>query len=265
MKKKKTYILGDGLKLGNKMLRMWEYKKLKELDSLDIYNPWLQEDINDKTKNPTAEAIFDKDTNAILESEVIVADVDNDSVGSVCEIGIIWGINYMLNQLHDILNRASDFELETDRNKKIREELEALLKRIPYKHVYWHCSDIRNVPGATETGLRRSYSLNQYLYGCLLDMAGDAKTFDQILQELRDKEFDVEISNFRTGYVTGFKLEGEKEGMNEAKDIEKCPTCNGSGGIDMFEDSIGEIVTIRCPDCGGTGEELRDKEFDIES
>lgn len=187
MKKKKTYILGDGLKLGNQMLRMWEYKRLKELGNLNIYNPWIQADINDKTKNPTAEAIFAKDTNAILQSEVVVADVDNDSVGSVCEIGIIWGINYMLNQLHDILNRASDFELETDRNQMIRTELEALLKRIPFKRVYWHCSDIRNVPGATETGLRRSYSLNQYLYGCLLDMAGDAKTFDQILQELKGR------------------------------------------------------------------------------
>ncbi|HEY8542623.1 MAG TPA: hypothetical protein VIL29_09585 [Pseudothermotoga sp.] len=41
---------------------------------------------------------------------------------------------------------------------------------------------------------------------------------------------------------------GGKE-MNEI-----CPTCNGSGGIDIFEDSIQEIVTIPCPDCGGSGE-----------
>lgn len=32
-----------------------------------------------------------------------------------------------------------------------------------------------------------------------------------------------------------------------------CPTCNGSGGIDTFEESIGEIATIPCPDCGGSG------------
>ena len=42
------------------------------------------------------------------------------------------------------------------------------------------------------------------------------------------------------------EVEGE---MNEF-----CPTCNGSGGIDTFEESIGEIVTIPCPDCGGRGE-----------
>ena len=41
------------------------------------------------------------------------------------------------------------------------------------------------------------------------------------------------------------EVEGE---MNEI-----CPTCNGSGGIDTFEESIGEVVTITCPDCGGSG------------
>ena len=42
------------------------------------------------------------------------------------------------------------------------------------------------------------------------------------------------------------EVEGEKN--------EICQTCNGSGGIDTFEESIGEIVTIPCPDCGGSGE-----------
>src|SRR5690554_686869 len=35
---------------------------------------------------------------------------------------------------------------------------------------------------------------------------------------------------------------------------EWCPICNGSGGIDVLEYSIGEVVTIPCPDCGGSGE-----------
>ena len=37
-----------------------------------------------------------------------------------------------------------------------------------------------------------------------------------------------------------------------------CQTCNGSGGIDVLEYSIGEIVTIPCPDCGGSGEAMTD-------
>lgn len=34
---------------------------------------------------------------------------------------------------------------------------------------------------------------------------------------------------------------------------EFCPTCSGSGGIDVLDYSIGEVVTIPCPDCRGTG------------
>ena len=33
---------------------------------------------------------------------------------------------------------------------------------------------------------------------------------------------------------------------------EICPTCSGSGGIEVFEYSAGEIVTIPCPDCRGS-------------
>lgn len=41
------------------------------------------------------------------------------------------------------------------------------------------------------------------------------------------------------------------EGKREMNDI--CRNCNGSGGIDIFDDSIGEVVTITCSDCGGSG------------
>lgn len=41
------------------------------------------------------------------------------------------------------------------------------------------------------------------------------------------------------------EVEGEKN--------EICPTCNGSGGFDVLEYSIGEIVTVPCSDCGGSG------------
>ena len=35
---------------------------------------------------------------------------------------------------------------------------------------------------------------------------------------------------------------------------EFCPICSGSGGIEVLDYSIGEIITIPCPDCGGSGE-----------
>lgn len=176
--KKKTYILGDGLKLGNQILRKKEYEELNKLGTLDIYNPWMNEEINDKTKEPTAEEIFRQDTERILEAEIIVADADNDSVGSSVEIGQIWGVNYMLDRLEDaLLNSNSDEEF----GKAVR----GIMREIPKKQLFWQCTDVRNVPGLTETGLRRSYSLNQYLYGCLLATGGEERKFEDILEELK--------------------------------------------------------------------------------
>jgi nucleoside 2-deoxyribosyltransferase len=177
MKKKPAYLLGDGLKRGNQMLRAIERDRLNKLGTMDLFNPWDQKDINDKSKNPTAEMIFEKDTNAILKSEIIVADADNDSVGSTCEIGLIWGVNHILNKLWEI-----DKESTSDREFTLR--VQALMAEIPVKQVYWQTNDVRHTQ-IEERGMRRSFSINQYLYGCLLDLAGPERTFDEIIEKLQ--------------------------------------------------------------------------------
>lgn len=186
MKKIPAYLLGDGLKKGNQMLRKQERDAIHEIGKYDLFNPWEQP-INDKSKSPTAEMIFVADTEAILKSEVIVADCDNDSVGSTTEIGMIWGLNYMIEELEKIvistyMAGAVPFPQEVI-HQSIGEQVEKLLERIPKKKVYWHTSDIRHTQ-IPEKGLRRSFSMNQFLYGCLLDVSGEEKTFDEILKEL---------------------------------------------------------------------------------
>jgi nucleoside 2-deoxyribosyltransferase len=183
---KKAYILGDGLKLGNQMLRKVEYDTLNALGTLDIYNPWMNKDINDKTKKPTAENIFKQDTDRIMEAEIIVADVDNDSVGSSVEIGQIWGVNHVLNKLKDIFELSARETAKEDSDAFIADGVMKLLEEIPTKKVLWQCTDIRNVPGSNETGLRRSYSINQYLYGCLLSMTDEVRTFDEIVETIKE-------------------------------------------------------------------------------
>lgn len=53
--------------------------------------------------------------------------------------------------------------------------------------------------------------------------------------------------------VIGSIFENPELLEDEGKMNNICRACNGSGGIDIFDDSIGEIVTITCPDCGGSG------------
>ena len=51
-----------------------------------------------------------------------------------------------------------------------------------------------------------------------------------------------------------FVYETLKKALEVEKMNEICSTCNGSGGIEVLEYSIGEIVTIPCSDCEGSGE-----------
>jgi hypothetical protein len=175
----KVYLAGDGLKKGNQILRNMERDRLKEIKTIDLFNPWDQKDINDKSKNPTAEMIFQKDTNAILNSEIIVADVDNNSIGTICEMGQLWGVNFMLMQLHMIYDEA-DGDPDLFVNGVIN-----LMNKIPLKKIYWQTNDIRDTE-IEEKGIRRSHSYNQYLIGMMLDMAGEPKKFEEIAREVKE-------------------------------------------------------------------------------
>lgn len=180
----RVYLAGDMLKRGSQLLREQERSRLAQVPGIHVHNPADDKEINDKSRTPRAEEIFRKDTEAILESDVVIFDADDDSVGTTTEIGQVWGVNYMHRRLTEALINSDG--TDADFGKRVRK----LLQEIPYKEVYWQCTDIRNVPNAEERGLRRSYSLNQYLYGCLLDMAGMDSTFDEIVEEL-----EAEVAN----------------------------------------------------------------------
>src|SRR5699024_7810514 len=187
-KKRKTYLGGNMTNVGAKLLRQMEREKLEELPNIDLYNPVDNEEINDKSRAPQAEDIFKQDTKALLEADTTIFDATG-SPGTTTEIGQVWGLNYLIVRLNRILERSRDIYIEGG-SEKAREylfsSLTNLLNEVPFKEVYWHNSDIRNVRGITESGLRRSYGFNQYLHGCLLDMAGEEKTFDEIVKDLEE-------------------------------------------------------------------------------
>lgn len=167
---KKVYIAGDGLKKGNQLLRAMERDELSKIEGVVLYNPWDNKEINDKSKEPTAESIFREDTKAILESDIIVADIHNDNVGTTFEMGQVWGINYMRDLIVEaLLEKRNIWEV---------------INKIPRKTVYWHTTDIRDTD-IPEKGIRRSHSYNQYLIGGMLDMAGDRMEFSDIVKKIR--------------------------------------------------------------------------------
>lgn len=65
--------------------------------------------------------------------------------------------------------------------------------------------------------------------------------------------YDFQTINEYPLEVVGNVFENPELLEDEGKMNNICRSCNGSGGIDIFDDSIGEVVTITCSDCGGSG------------
>lgn len=184
MKESKViYLAGDMLKKGSILLREQEAKELRELGHT-IYSPIEDKSINDKSNqteesnNGLAEKIVKNDTLGILHSDVIVIEPHENALGTMVELGQIKGYKDTANMVRDIL-KDSNGDLHT-----LVKNLESLVKTLD-KKVYPHIEDIRrtNIP---ECGDRRSWSVNQYVYGTCLDVTDGKGLYEwnEILEEL---------------------------------------------------------------------------------
>ena len=187
---KTIYLAGDMLKKGSILLREQEAKELRELGH-KIYSPIEDKSINDKTNqteesnNGLAERIVRNDTRGILNSDIIVIEPHENALGTMVELGQIKGYKDSAKKIQAILD---SLKLVPDENK-----LEYIVDLLHYfvqrndKKVYPHLEDIRRTD-IPETGDRRSWSINQYVYGVCLDLT-DGKglyEWDEILEELKE-------------------------------------------------------------------------------
>ena len=189
-KEKMVYIGGDLLKKGSIMLRNQESKEVKEL-GYKVYSPIEDKSINDKSNQTEesngglAEKIVGNDTNGILNSDIIIIEPHENALGTMVELGQIKGYKDAARDICDIFFHAQ----ELDSNKELVEyfygELNKLYKKYD-KKVYPHLEDIRRTD-IPEVGDRRSWSINQYVYGTCLDVT-DGKGFyewEEIIEELK--------------------------------------------------------------------------------
>ena len=157
--------------------RLYEEEKLKEtLKKVDIYNPITNDEINDKTKEPTSQDIFLQDTREILSSDVITADLDDIDIGLAAELGITYMANYMREKIIECL--GSD---------DVERDLRNLLKEIPEKTVYATCSDIRQ-DTPNEIGAYKSWGQNQFLVGCVELIGKIFRHFDDVIEHIKEGE-----------------------------------------------------------------------------
>ena len=189
---KTIYLAGDMLKKGSILLREQEAKELRELGH-KIYSPIEDKSINDKTNqteesnNGLAERIVINDTRGILNSDVIVIEPHENALGTMVELGQIKGYKDCARELKSILDNIVKSEYDDSQAvNRLAMELHFLIKKYD-KKVYPHLEDIRrtNIP---ESGDRRSWSINQYVYGVCLDLT-DGKglyEWEEILEELKE-------------------------------------------------------------------------------
>ena len=189
---KTIYLAGDMLKKGSILLREQEAKELRELGH-KIYSPIEDKSINDKTNQTEesnsglAEKIVRNDTRGILNSDVIVIEPHENALGTMVELGQIKGYKDCARELKSILDRVVKSECDDSQAvNRLAMELHFLIKKYD-KKVYPHLEDIRRTD-IPETGDRRSWSINQYVYGVCLDLT-DGKglyEWEEILEELKE-------------------------------------------------------------------------------
>ena len=175
---KQVYIGGDMLYKGSQLLRAQEAKDVLAA-GLKPYAPQDDKEINDKTNQTKesndglAEKIVRKDTDAMINSDVLIFDYQRFAEGTIAEIGQIKG---MKDMAMTILENWDD-----------QGEVLHICAKMITKRVYIHCEDVRRTD-IPEQGDRRSFGVNQYVYGVALDLTGGVGFYEwnEILADIKD-------------------------------------------------------------------------------
>lgn len=172
----KCYIGGGMFSDSEINKRKLEERQLRVSGSnLDIYNP-ITAPFNDKaTTQPTAKEIFWGDTNQIIESKYITADIEMNTDDGLCyEMGVCSGINIILDMLKDGMTSQE------------------ILDKVPYKTILAHCSDIRlDSKGYEEFDM--PFGFNQYNKGGIDSHGKMFRHFEDIvafLEEESDEQYE---------------------------------------------------------------------------
>ena len=221
-KKPLGYLGGDIMTHGSNLARQYEYDKFIEAEiPVDIYSPVMNKSINDKSSmteeenNHLAEKIVEADVERLWNSDFTVLSTEQSAIGTMCEMGILYGWKYMADKLLDMEQAfIEEHRQEFDEGKKetclelineLHNKLWEEIHRIFAKKNYAHYFDIRT-NHLNEKDWRRSFSINQFLYGIILAATADGQLhnhFDEIIPILQKEygnkqiQMDFESSDWR--------------------------------------------------------------------
>jgi nucleoside 2-deoxyribosyltransferase len=185
------YLGGDIMTYGSNLARQEEYDKFKAVGIPgEVYSPVQNKSINDKSNmteeenNHLAEKICEADIERLWNSDYTVLCPEQSAIGTMCEMGVIYGWKYMASQLLKIYNSFPYADADVVLDMIIDQ-----IKKIAEKQNYAHYFDIRT-NHLNEKDWRRSFSINQMLYGMILAATADGtlhNSFDEILPILKEE------------------------------------------------------------------------------
>jgi hypothetical protein len=209
------YLGGDIMTHGSNLARQEEYDKFKEAHIPgEVYSPVQNKSINDKSNmteeenNHLAEKIVAADVERLWNSDYTVLCTEQSAIGTMCEMGILYGWKYMNRKIREeIWNWIEKNKIESPHTGLKTEDKAALfdiiyktLNKISNQKNYAHYFDIRT-NHLNEKDWRRSFSINQFLYGIILAATADGtlhNSFDEILPLLQKEYIKEEQLTFET-------------------------------------------------------------------
>lgn len=191
------YVGGDIMTHGSQLARQEECDKMDAAGlKVQYYSPAQNKSINDKSNmteeqnNCLAEKITAADIERLWNSDFAVMCTEQSAIGTMCELGCLFGWKYMADRLMEVLGKIGTPE-DFEKSQLIRSEgciaLFNEIYRIASKNIFAHYFDIRT-NHLNEKDWRRSFSINQLLYGMILECTKDHKlheNFDSVLEELK--------------------------------------------------------------------------------
>lgn len=188
------YLAGGIMTHGENLARQEEYDKFKAAGIPgEVYSPVQNKSINDKSNmteeenNHLAEKICEADIERLWNSDYTVLCPEQSAIGTMCEMGVLYGWKYMADKLLKLFKDVTWNEEKT--YEEVLEDIVREILRIADKKNYAHYFDIRT-NHLNEKDWRRSFSINQMLYGMILYATEDHtlhNSFDEILPLLKEQ------------------------------------------------------------------------------
>ena len=187
------YLGGDIMTHGSNLARQEEYDKFKEANIPgSVYSPVMNKSINDKSNmteeenNHLAEKICEADIDRLWNSDYTVLCPEQSAIGTMCEMGVLYGWKYMAQKLFDLYGKAlSNGHSATEAGNIVMNKILEIDRKKNYAHYF----DIRT-NHLNEKDWRRSFSINQMLYGMILYATEDHtlhNSFDEIIPILQNE------------------------------------------------------------------------------